>query len=381
MVNRKSRIRRISDWLHLWLGLITGILVVIISITGCLYVFERDLRDITEPYRFVTVENKPLLPPSVLRSIAEKRTGVKATGVQYGRSGEAAAVTYTKKSQGFTYVYLNPYTGDFIREKIRDRDFFRIVLAGHFYLWLPPKIGQPVVSVTVLIFVFLLISGIIMWWPKKWNRTTRKNSFGINWKARFKRLNYDLHNVLGFYVLLLAFVIAVTGLVFGFKWFARSYHYLVTGGKTLPATKKPLSDTAYILPTLVQNTEDSIWQLAMQEYAPITGLLQISFPGKTADPVAVTYNPDKKTYYKRIFRYFDRYTAKELPTSIPAPATTGEKIYRMNYDIHVGAAFGITGKIIAFTASLICASLPVTGFLIWWGRKRKARLPNKRTDQ
>jgi uncharacterized iron-regulated membrane protein len=377
MVTRKSRIRRISDWLHLWLGLITGILVVIISLTGCLYVFERDLRDITEPYRFVTIENKPVLPPSVLRSIAEKKRGMMATGVQYGRPGEAAAVTYIKKPQGFTYVYLNPYTGDFIREKIRDRDFFRMALAGHFYLWLPPKIGQPVVSVTVLIFVFLLISGLIMWWPRKWDRATRKNNFGINWKAQFKRLNYDLHNVLGFYVLLLAFVIAVTGLVFGFKWFARSYHFVLTGSKTITVTKKPLSDTAYQLSSLLQNAEDSIWQQVMKEYAPVTGLLQISFPGKTADPVAVTYNPDKKTYYKRIFRYFDRYTAKELATSIPAPVTTGEKIYRMNYDIHVGAAFGITGKIIAFTASLICASLPVTGFLIWWGRRKRWGISNR----
>jgi uncharacterized iron-regulated membrane protein len=44
----------------------------------------------------------------------------------------------------------------------------------------------------------------------------------------------------------------------------------------------------------------------------------------------------------------------------------------MNYDIHVGAIGGLTGKIIAFIASLVCASLPVTGFLIWWGKRRKS---------
>jgi uncharacterized iron-regulated membrane protein len=45
----------------------------------------------------------------------------------------------------------------------------------------------------------------------------------------------------------------------------------------------------------------------------------------------------------------------------------------MNYDIHVGAIGGITGKVIAFLASLMAASMPVTGFMIWWGRRKKTK--------
>ncbi len=367
MVRKKiSLFRRINDWLHLWLGIVSGILVVIISLTGCIYVFERDIRDYTEPYRFVAVQEAPVLPPSALEAIAIKhKPGIKPSGVQYGIPGEAAAVTFTQKGQGFTYLYMNPYTGAVLKEKVLNRDFFRLVLAGHFYLWLPPKIGQPVVSVTVIIFVIILISGIIMWWPKRWSKAARKQSFTISWKSRFKRMNYDLHNVLGFYVMLIAFAIAVTGLNFGFKWFAKAYYYTVTAGKTMPVVKKPLSDTTLLAANLV-HPEDKVWQAAMKKYGPVTGLLQIQIPQKNADPIAVTYNPERKTYYKREFRYFDRYSLQELPAP-PQP----EKIYRMNYDIHVGAAFGMTGKIIAFIASLICGSLPITGFIIWWGRKKK----------
>ena len=53
-------------------------------------------------------------------------------------------------------------------------------------------------------------------------------------------------------------------------------------------------------------------------------------------------------------------------------ASVADKIMRMNYDIHVGAIGGIPGKIIAFIASLFAASLPVTGFMIWLGRKKKS---------
>ncbi len=45
----------------------------------------------------------------------------------------------------------------------------------------------------------------------------------------------------------------------------------------------------------------------------------------------------------------------------------------MNYDIHTGAILSLPGKILAFCASLICASLPITGFLLWWGRRKKAK--------
>jgi uncharacterized iron-regulated membrane protein len=54
----------------------------------------------------------------------------------------------------------------------------------------------------------------------------------------------------------------------------------------------------------------------------------------------------------------------------------GERLVEMNYDIHVGAIGGLTGKIIAFIASLVCASLPVTGFIIWWGKRRRALRPS-----
>lgn len=375
MVKKKGWLRRLNNKLHLWLGLSVGLLIVIISLTGCIYVFERDIRDFTESYRFIPVENKAMLPPTVLASIAQKKTGLYPSGVQYGTPEEAAAVTYTKKGQGFTYLYINPYSGVVIREKILNRDFFRIVLAGHYYLWLPPKIGQPVVCITVLIFVFLLVSGLVMWWPKKWNRANRKKSFAISWKARFKRLNYDLHNVLGFYVLLFALIIAVTGLVFGFTWFKKSYYYVVTGGKQLTVKKKPLSDTTFSLVTKdPDSTINKVWKQLMQEYQPVAGVLQISLPVTGTDPIAVTYNPERKTYYKRVFRYFDRYTGMELATP-PLLHSAGDKIYRMNYDLHVGAAFGMTGKIIAFTASLFCASLPVTGFMIWWGRRKKKPTP------
>lgn len=59
-------------------------------------------------------------------------------------------------------------------------------------------------------------------------------------------------------------------------------------------------------------------------------------------------------------------------------ANLGQLLRRMNYDIHTGAILGLPGKILAFLASLVCATLPVTGFVIWWGRRKKG---NKKTGR
>ncbi len=62
-------------------------------------------------------------------------------------------------------------------------------------------------------------------------------------------------------------------------------------------------------------------------------------------------------------------------------AKLADKIVRMNYDIHVGAVLGIPGKLLAFFGSLIAASLPVTGFIIWWGRRKKTKATAKPETQ
>ena len=70
-----------------------------------------------------------------------------------------------------------------------------------------------------------------MWIPAKMNKKALKAGLKIKWKAPFSRVNYDLHNVLGFYTALVALLIALTGLTWSFSWFAKGYYGVITGGK------------------------------------------------------------------------------------------------------------------------------------------------------
>ena len=73
---KKSWFRKIIGWLHLWLGLTSGLVVFIIAVTGCLYAFQDEIQNAIQPYRFTVAQDKPVLPPSQLKAIAEKNAHV-----------------------------------------------------------------------------------------------------------------------------------------------------------------------------------------------------------------------------------------------------------------------------------------------------------------
>ena len=359
--------------IHLWLGLSSGLVVLILGITGCILAFELEIRSLTESFRNVKVENKAVLPPSELKAIAEKHlTSKKALGIEYPGKDKAAIAAYYDEKE-YELLFMNPYSGEVLKHKNMNKDFFRIVLDGHYYLWLPNDIGQPIAASATLIFLVMMISGLILWWPK--NKAAKKQRFTIKWSARWRRKNYDLHNVLGFYMTWIAIFLAITGLVFGFQWFAKSLYWITSGGETMVEHTHPLSDTTKTVS--FANMADHLWQehrIGLKENESIA----VYFASIPTDPVEIAVNHNPGTYYNSDYYHYDQYTGKELPATGSyagkfEDAPLADKIVRMNYDMHVGAILGLPGKILAFFASLIAASLPVTGFYIWLGRKKKRK--------
>ena len=391
--NKPGLFRRINDWLHLWLGLASGIVVFIVSITGCLYAFEAEIKDALEPWRFVEAQEKAYVPPSQLLDTATAyMPGVKPTGLTYSTREGAAAVGFSSMNNGkrsFTAVFMNPYTGEFLKKQQtvggEEFDFFRFVIDGHRALWLPYDIGRPIVGIGTLIFVVLLITGLVMWWPKKWNKSNKDKSFKIKWSGSFKRVNYDLHNVLGFYSLVLAFVLAVTGLVWSFHWFEDGLYYLTSGGKEKPGHMHPHSDVskAGLATSDSISALDKAWYKTIAVESHAQGFYMTPILEHEDDPIEITAYQDKGSWYNRNEYFYDQYTLQPLRQQGDRynEASLADQLTMLNYDIHIGAVWGFPGKLLAFFISLISASLPVTGFLVWWNKKKKAKSGKVRNQQ
>lgn len=384
-INKKSKVNNVITWLHLWLGLVSGIIVLIVSITGCLFSFQEEITQwVHKQDLFVSspAEGVRSLPLSELQKKAQAALGpdkpityvttysdpARAWDFMCYVPGDPAAITYPASIKHYESVFINPYTGVETGRINYMNDFFMIVKNIHWSLYLSSLYGQPIVGWATLIFVVLLITGLIMWIPKKWNQKNIDSSFKIKWKAKFKRLNYDLHNVLGFYSFAIALILGLTGLVYAFQWFQKTVY------ATAALTTEPLQYASFFSDTTAAasaaNPVDKAYQYTKEVYPNAKRISTSAVQGK-AGAIAFTAYSNASTYYHANSLYFDQYSGNKIGQVKYADLNAGRKILAMNYDIHVGAIGGLPGKIIAFLVSLVCASLPVTGFYVWWGKRKK----------
>lgn len=115
-------------------------------------------------------------------------------------------------------------------------------------------------------------------------------------------------------------------------------------------------------------------------------MVEVHFPGTNSAAIHVATNTDDKTYWQTDNRFYDQNTLQEISVThqygrFTEATPLADKVMRMNYDIHTGAVLGLTGKTIAFCISLIIATLPITGFLLWYGRKFKKAKAAERENQ
>lgn len=373
-------------WLHKWLGLLSGLVVLIVSLTGCLTVFQDELQLMTHPEKFF-IEKENLQPSqtialSQLISIAERKLnpGQKISRVdifpQNNRTWIFRAIKTNKDaffySDFFTYykrVFVNPYTGNVQVVENTKANFFQIVLQLHMNLLLGKKYGYVIVGFSTIFFAVLCLTGIVLWWPKKWKPKTIKNSFSINFKAKSKRLNYDLHKVLGFYSLLLALLFAFTGLVFAFPAFKKMVSNQLNSFDSKEKQQLSLPSIPQTAATVLDNGLNYV--LA---HHPNADQLSIRIEKDVSEPQDIQVRIEKNRTGVFYWYYFNQKSGQveELKTS--DNLQFGSRVTSLNYDLHVGSIGGIYTKVLAFFAALACASLPVTGFIIWLNKYNKAKL-------
>ena len=311
-------------FLHRWLGLISGLVVLVLSITGAIFVFQKEFTNWMRK-DIMYVENQHSERLSIEQMQEKTRQALGVDRLAYG------LVTYQEPSQAwsaFSYIpgrhwtymgsieeyktaYVNQYTGETIEVVDEKKDFFQIIKGIHWSLLLATPIGQPIVVWSTVIFIILLISGMVLWWPKKWNKAGRKKSFKVKWGATWRRVNYDLHNVLGFYALLLALIVGVTGLYWAFPVAKKTLYFLGTGEFKLP--EPSAEQVTSVLPdsSLTDDPLEVAYQNAWNEF-PDAYSIAFVMPVDSAGPINAIVRSDGMTYYEKSEMKFNQYTGKVL---------------------------------------------------------------------
>lgn len=381
MAGKKKIIRK----LHLWMGLISGPIIFILGVTGCILAFEKEIQHLLDRENRIETNTQrfPLsqIGGNVQRYLGKKKQisslEISADPQQAWRfrtfqEDENDGIWYWNEKSYYESVFVNPYSNKILGLENSEFSFFRVILYLHWSLLLKTSIGQPIVGIATLLYFLSLVSGLFLWWPK--NKTTAKKRFAFKWKSTtgIRRKIYDLHSILGFYLVSIGVTLAFTGMVWAFPWLNKAIQSVLSeqGAKELSLPQNVAAKNP--------ETADPLEEL----YCQVTRETSLAkgyafyFPKSADNPHITTVAIFDKSHQSIVFTA-NKYTGKIVGRVSFSDKDSAQKFEDLNYDIHLGLILGIPGKIIVFIASLLSASLPVTGFLIWYKRKKKSKSNTK----
>lgn len=363
-------LKKIYSWLHLWLGLTVGLIFSVAAVTGTLLIFEEELEEVLYPQLYrceVPAKGAERLPLDDLFRMAQQYAGKERVRRLIIKT-EKANSSFVFQTEGdrleMLFLALNPYNGRLQLMMEGRKHFFSVVEELHRHLLLG-ETGKWITGVSCLSYLVILITGLILWWPK--NKKMLRQRLKIKWDAKGKRLNWDMHAVGGFYTLPIVFVVAFTGLTWSYTWFNKGIFYLMDG-------KGPAKYSAYfgLAPQATTSLPLELAYQRAQQLLPYRGAVNMYLPGKQEDAIEVSKEQADAAVPNVVDRlFFSMYTGDLVQESRYKDQTKGMKVRRLIFPIHTGSIGGWYTKIIYLLVMLFVSSLPFTGLFVWLGRKKK----------
>ncbi|MEM8965380.1 MAG: PepSY-associated TM helix domain-containing protein [Bacteroidota bacterium] len=374
-----KRVRKLFNDIHLWMGIGAGLILFVVCLTGTIYTFSSEIQEMLEPERYevsVQPDAQLLSAEAIAQQVEQALPEGKVTSLRIPADETRSYEVSVKKEgerRGTTYL-VDPYTAEIKgTTKGAGSEFFMTIFRLHRWLLLDTEIGRPIVGVATLIFVFIILTGLVIWFPqrlKSWKQGLR-----IKFSGSWKRTNHDLHNALGFYSSFLLLIMALTGLQWSFEWYRTGLYNVLGVERNRPAEEfdiKPKDTESTLLVADFLRVAD--------EQLPYEGDYRISMSDEPQKPVAITkyqtgfFAPSAGDALK-----LNPYTGEVLSLEVFSEKPWNEQIARSIKALHMGTFYGAFSKIIYFIACLIATSLPITGTIIWINKlskkaKRKANL-------
>ena len=400
--------KKIFRKIHLWLSVPFGLIITLVCFSGAMLVFENEANEWfrRDLYYVETVKESPLPMDKLLEKVATTLPdSVSVTGVSISSDpGRAYQVSLSKPRRASLYV--DQYTGE-VKGKSERSGFFMFMFRMH--RWLLDSMnpgnegifwGKMIVGVSTLLLVFVLISGIVIWWPR--TRKALKNSLKITATKGWRRFWYDLHVAGGMYALIFLLAMALTGLTWSLPWY-RTAFYKVFG---VEVQQRAAQGHEQKSDAQKRNTKLAAHREKKREGNEVRKGERSRRPENNhSDMYSVTspfvywqeiydklrrQNPE----YKQIsissgtasvsFNRFgnqrasDRYSfntdnGEFTETSLYQHQDKSGKIRGWIYSVHVGNWGGMFTRILTFIAALLGAALPLTGYYLWIKRLIKVR--------
>lgn len=374
-----KQFRKIIFWLHLVAGVLGGIVIFIMCVTGALLSFEKDIAAFAErEMRYVAApaDNAPKLPLSeILAKASEAKPDAKFSAVALPNEPNAAwQISMGRDGQ----VFVNPYTGAITGEGATAwRSFFRTMTDWHRWIALSGDnrpLGKAITGACNLMFLFLAISGIYIWFPRRLSWKHFRAAMVFRWKVKGKARDFNWHTVIGFWASLVLIVLTLTATVISYQW-AGNLLYTLTGNEVpKPQPQQQSNNQDEKAPALPENL-DEVWARA-ETHAPTWKTISLRLP--VAKDQAV-FTIDEGIYWNIFGRStltLDARSAEVAKWEPYGEQNSARQLRSWFRFTHTGETGGFIGQLIGFLACIGGAVLVWTGvslavrrFWRWRGQK------------
>ena len=364
-----KKLRKIIFWCHLPVGVIAGLVILNMCVTGVLLTYEKQITSWADTRNYRSAPPTPethRLSVEALITKAREARGTNPTAVTLKADASAPAeVAFGRE----TTLFLNPYSGTILGEGSQKvRSFFRGVTDWH--RWLGAKgenrnVARAITGACNLGFLFLVASGFYLWWPRNWNLKSLRNVIWFRRGLPSKARDFNWHNTIGFWSAAPLFIVVLSAVVISYTWAGNLVYRVV--GETPPAPRANQAPA----PTNNQSPSpanlanlDTAWLKAEQQVGDWRSIT-VQLPAAATAPL--TFNIDRGTGgqpQKRAQLVLDRTTGEVVRWEPFSSYTRGRQLRSILRFAHTGEVVGIAGQTIAGLVSLGGAFLVVTGLAL-----------------
>jgi uncharacterized iron-regulated membrane protein len=364
-------LRTVFFWCHLTCALAAGVVIFIMSATGVLLMYEKQMLAWSDELALppAAAAGTRLTAETLLQNVRRAYPDLAVTQLTI-RSGPAPA---SVSAAGGRTLLVDSSTGAIIGDASpRLRAFFRRVTEWHRYLALGGQArasGKAITGAANLVFLFIACSGVVLWWPRVWTRRALAAVTIAKWRhASGRARDFNWHNALGFWSAVPLVVVVASATVISYPW-ASDLAYRVAGEAPPPRPAAPATAASKPAATpLAAGTLDRLWQQAETRVGDWRAI-SVRLPLSTDGPAVFTIDSGSGGEpHKRATLALHVTTGAIVRWEPFESLSAGRQLRSVLRFAHTGEVAGIAGQTVAGLASAGACVLVVTGFALTWRR-------------
>ena len=383
-------IRKGIFWLHLICGIAAGVVILIMSVTGVILTYERQI--LAWEDRAYFAEPAPEQSKLAIETLVESARSEDFTPESVVVSSDPRAPVVLRQGRSQS-VYLNPYTGqEYATHSPALDNFFSAVTGWHRWFNVSGEgraNARAITGAANLMFLFLIISGIYLWLPAVYRWSTMRLRLWFHPNARSGQArDFNWHHVFGFWTAIPLAVIVATATVFNYSW-ANNLVYRLAGeeppqrGQSAPVEQDV---EALIVPSQAERMALDALLLRAQEQSADWQTISLNLPGTEAAQVDFSIDEGNGGQpQRRHTLQVNAYTGATIAWVPFNSQSAGRQARSWVRFLHTGEALGFFGQTIAGLVSFLSVLMVWTGFALalrrfsrWVQRLRRNR--NRESD-